>query len=309
MDRAFVSGLLEEFEALRASGRDPIGIIVMRILTKVIEKSDHVTLAGLNQDLAQVLHEISNSYRDLPLHFSGSAKLFLDLMERACLATEEDWKTVFTGRAHRCLEESNAILSLIPAFAAEFIQHGMTILTRGYDPMVRRVIEHVASKGGRFSLVITEGRPLNDGFKFAETLKCQNVDTTLIPDAAVGLWMGRVQTVLLGADIVLEDGGVLAPVGTYNMCVLASIHHTPVYCVCETYKFTRDLILAPQDLDRFQRTVPYVPPGDVEDGVEPAQVREFDYTPAKFVTLLITEKGPMPSSAVTHELRQLLSVR
>jgi translation initiation factor 2B subunit (eIF-2B alpha/beta/delta family) len=184
----------------------------------------------------------------------------------------------------------------------------MTILTRGYDPMVRRVIDYVAREQRRLHLVISEGRPLNDGLQFAKSFHYPSLTTTVIPDAAVGLWMDKVKAVLVGTDLILEDGGLLAPVGTYNICALASIHRKSVYCVCETYKFRRKFVLTPDDLSEFQRTVSYPTDETEETEVETARVGEFDFTPAKFVTLLLTEKGPMPPSAVTHELTKLLGV-
>jgi translation initiation factor 2B subunit (eIF-2B alpha/beta/delta family) len=65
----------------------------------------------------------------------------------------------------------------------------------------------------------------------------------------------------------------------------------------------RKFVLGASDLVQFQRRVPWAPVGGDE-----ADVREFDYTPARFVTLLLTEKGPMPPTAVTAELTKLLGV-
>ena len=92
--------------------------------------------------------------------------------------------------------------------------------------------------------------------------------------------------------------------GTYSICALASVSNVPVYCVCETFKFVRKFMLGKKDLEEYQRTVPFKAIGTDEE----LDAFAYDYTPAKFVYLLLTDRGPMPPSAVTYELTQLLGV-
>jgi translation initiation factor 2B subunit (eIF-2B alpha/beta/delta family) len=69
----------------------------------------------------------------------------------------------------------------------------------------------------------------------------------------------------------------------------------------------RKFVLSAPDMANFQKDIPYRPMGAGEDEFK-RLAESFDYTPSRFVTLLLTEKGPMPPSAVTHELTKLLGV-
>jgi translation initiation factor eIF-2B subunit alpha len=301
-----LDSLVTEFESiLQDSPHNSVGIAAFRILTAAIARSEASTFMGVDQELSELVDALQNRYTDLPIHFRGAAQIFRAGMTNASATKKGAWKAFFLEHANELLSNVEQVLNLIPRFCSEFLQHGMTILTHGFDPIVALLIEKAASDGRKFHVVVTEGRPRDDGVKLAETVKMANVEVTVIPDSAIGVWMNEADAVLVGTDLVLEDGGLLAPLGTYTLCVLASVHRCPVYCVCETFKFTRKFILSANDLVQFKKTVKYVPEGE-EPFEEQPEVSAVDYTPAKFVTLLLTEKGPMPPSAVTAELTNLL---
>jgi translation initiation factor eIF-2B subunit alpha len=263
---------------------------------------------GVDQEISRLIDAIQKTCPDLPMHFRGAVQVFRAGMSKASRRNKEsEWKAIFVAHANQVLSDAEQVLNLIPAVSSDFLQHGLVILTNGFDPIVASVLQVAASDGRQFHVVVTEGRPRNDGVKLAAMLKHPNLIFTVIPDAAVGLWMNEAHVVLVGTDLVLQDGGLLAPVGTYNLCVLAAAHKRPVYCVCETFKFMRKFVLSDSDMGQFQRKLPFEPLGGGGGEVR-AEAREFDFTPPQFVTLLLTEKGPIPPSAVTHELAKLLGV-
>lgn len=297
---------------LAKSPNGSVGIAVIRILTTAIKESTATTFMGVDQEISQIIDAIQKACPNLPIHFRGAAQVFRAGMSKASGLKNADWKSQFVSHADECLSDAEKVLNLIPSVSSDFLQHGMVILTRGYDPMVGSVLQMAASDGRQFHVVITEGRPLDDGAKLATMLSHPNLKITIIPDSAIGLWMNRAHAVLIGTDLVLEDGSLLAPIGTYNLCVLANVHRKPVYCVCETFKFMRSFVLSQNDLQQYQRKLTFKPAGLTDSDSESHSIEcdasEFDYTPARFVTLLLTEKGPMPPSAVTHELTKLLGV-
>jgi translation initiation factor eIF-2B subunit alpha len=300
-----IEALVSEFAStLSSSPHGSVGIAVFRLLTTALIRSEATTFMGADQEISQIVDSIQRSYPTLPIHFRGAAQIFRAGMSTA--SRKSSWKTFFIERANLLLAKAEEVLTLIPRFCSQFLQHGMTILTRGFDPIVAMLIRGAASDGRKFHVVVTEGRPRDDGAKLAAAIQLPNVELTVIPDSSIGVWMNEAHAVLVGTDLVLEDGGLLAPLGTYPLCMLASVHRCPVYCVCETFKFMRKFVLGANDLVQFQRKVKYVPQGEEAEGEEEAS--EFDYTPAKYVTLLLTEKGPMPPSAVTAELTILLGV-
>ena len=309
MSKDFPQKYVDEFKAIIA--KDPefsIGLAVIRILSKVITQSTSTTFMGIDQEMLQVLNAIQSEVPNLPLHFQGAAKVFRAIFSKTSDSGVTKWKSLFAANLQTQLADAESALSVIPDATKKFLQHGMTVMTLGYDSIVENCLVTAAKSGSGFNIVVAKGSPQNRGIKLANKLvdSSLNFHVTLIPDSAIGLWMNEVDIVLIGTDVVLEDGSLIAPVGTYTMAALASIHKKPVYCVCESFKFMRKFLLSKGDMQSIQRELEFKPEG-VNQEVE-CIANEFDHTPPAFVSLLITEKGPMPPAAVTHELTRLLGV-
>ena len=45
--------------------------------------------------------------------------------------------------------------------------------------------------------------------------------------------------VLVGAEGVVENGGIINKLGTFNIAIAAAAHNVPLYCAAESYKFAR----------------------------------------------------------------------
>lgn len=48
-----------------------------------------------------------------------------------------------------------------------------------------------------------------------------------------------VDMVLVGAEGVVENGGIINKLGTYTIALAAAAHQTPMYVAAESYKFAR----------------------------------------------------------------------
>ena len=132
---------------------------------------------------------------------------------------------------------------------------------------------------------------------------------TVVLDAAVGYIMEDVDLVLVGAEAVVENGGVINRIGTNTLGIVANAHGTPLYVACESYKFARIFPLSQKDVptltsarrDRARDLKEILKlPGDV------ATENPFgDYTPPQYVTYLLTDLGIFTPSAVSDELIRL----
>lgn len=109
--------------------------------------------------------------------------------------------------------------------------------------------------------------------------------------------------VLVGAEAVVESGGVINSLGTYQIALCAQAHNKPMYVAAESYKFARLFPLNQQDLPREQMPVsdilPLLPRNVSIDN--PSR----DYTPPSQISLLITDFGVLTPAAVSDELIQL----
>lgn len=119
----------------------------------------------------------------------------------------------------------------------------------------------------------------------------------MILDAAVGYMMEKVDLVLVGAEGVVESGGIINRVGTYQMAVMTKAVNKPFYVVAESFKFVRLYPLNQEDVPNHFK---YSGSSSSEDG-QPV----VDYTPPSYITLLFTDLGVLTPSAVSDELIKL----
>lgn len=60
--------------------------------------------------------------------------------------------------------------------------------------------------------------------------------------------MERVDAVVVGAEGVVESGGIINKIGTYSIALAARAHNKPVYACAESFKFVRFFPLNQNDL-------------------------------------------------------------
>jgi len=140
-----------------------------------------------------------------------------------------------------------------------------------------------------------------------ERLVSQKIPVKVIPDSTVAYVMRDVDLVLMGAEAVVESGGVISMVGTFQIAIVAKAFNKPVYVAAESFKFTR---LYPLD----QKEIPNrVPNRKKENGLVDPQLEgqyqtsnaALDYTPPQYITLLFTDIAILTPSAVSDELIKL----
>jgi len=193
----------------------------------------------------------------------------------------------------------------IAELLCRFIRDRTTLLLHGFSRVVLACCKHAASKGRFFSVIVTEGRPGFTGYKTAAALSELGIPVKVIIDSAMASHMEQVDLVLLGAEGIVENGGLINQIGSYQTAVVAKALKKPVYVASESYKFARIFPLSQQDADSNQQE-PFTPLHDVK---LPSQINlenpACDYTPADYITLLFTDIGILTPSAVSDELIKL----
>jgi translation initiation factor eIF-2B subunit alpha len=87
----------------------------------------------------------------------------------------------------------------------------------------------------------------------AKELQKIGIKCTLIVDAAVGSVMEKIDFVLLGAEGVVESGGIINKIGSNTIALCAKMINKPVYVAAESYKFVRFYPLNNRDIpDEFK---------------------------------------------------------
>ncbi len=70
-------------------------------------------------------------------------------------------------------------------------------------------------------------------------MTAKDIPAQMILDAAVGYFIEKVDMVLVGAEGVVENGGLINQIGTYQIAVVAKAAKKPFYAIAESFKFVR----------------------------------------------------------------------
>jgi translation initiation factor 2B subunit (eIF-2B alpha/beta/delta family) len=166
---------------------------------------------------------------------------------------------------------------------------GDRVLTLSRSGTVRSALEAARPD----SVFVAESRPAREGVGVAEQLAETGIEVTLLVDAAMEglIARGSIDTVLTGADAVLEDGSVVNKIGTRTAMRAGIAAGIDTYAVCSRDKVAPGMEFDPEfgasvavyegevDLAVHNPTFERVPPTAVsgivsEDGIHsPADVR------------------------------------
>jgi ribose 1,5-bisphosphate isomerase len=170
-----------------------------------------------------------------------------------------------------------------------------TLYTLSRSGTVEQVLVTLAGESGDGpQIIVAESRPGGEGIASARALVAAGWRVTLVPDTACALFMPQASAVVVGADSVRADGGVVNKVGTYPLALAAQAHRVPVYVLCETMK-----IAAPD----FPLVLEEMSPAELlPDPPAGVTVRNpyFDHTPAALVTHIVTERGILSPAELTR---------
>jgi translation initiation factor eIF-2B subunit alpha len=141
-----------------------------------------------------------------------------------------------------------------------------------------------AKQNKHFHVFVTMSSIDNEGEIMVEELRSINIECTLILDASIGYIMETIDFVLVGAEGVMESGGIINRVGCYTMALCAKEMKKPFYVLTESFKFSKNS----ENREDFEKTHPLV-----------------DYTPPLLINLIFTDLGILTPSAVSDELIKL----
>jgi methylthioribose-1-phosphate isomerase len=155
-------------------------------------------------------------------------------------------------------------------------------------------VVRTAHEAGKAPFVyVMETRPRAQGARLTTwELRNLGIPHRLIADGAAGLLLqrGMADVAISGADRVCANGDVVNKVGTYPLALLCHEHGVPFYAVAPTSTVDAGTARGPDVVieERDPREVTTFAPEGTE-GWNPA----FDVTPARLVTAVITENGPL----------------
>ncbi len=194
-------------------------------------------------------------------------------------------------KASEMLRDYDSASERIATFARPLLTG--TLMTHSISGTI--VDAFVACRSQIERVIALEGRPRYEGRELAKELVKHDIVVTLITDAQADIFLPQCHAFVVGADTVLANGDVLNKAGTALLAWAAHGHHVPCYVLCETLK------ISPHNWTGDLAQLEEKEPDEVlPNPIQGVTVRNFyfDRTPARLVSRVITEQGPMGKAEI-----------
>ncbi|XP_054852788.1 translation initiation factor eIF-2B subunit alpha [Eublepharis macularius] len=295
--------LVEAFKTqMRTDPEVASAVAAIRVLLEFLKRDKGETIQGLRANLRNAIETLSGV--DSSVAVSSGGELFLRFISLTSLENPDysKCKEIMIERGELFLRRISLSRNKIAQLCHTFIKDGGRILTHAYSKVVLKVLEDAAKAKKRFNVYITESQPDQAGQKMAKALTKLGIPVIVILDAAVGYIMEKVNVVIVGAEGVVENGGIINKIGTNQMAVCAKAQNKPFYVVAESFKFVRLFPLNQQDVpNKFKYKADTLKKSKDLTTEHPC----VDYTSPSLITLLFTDLGVLTPSGVSDELIKL----
>mmetsp|Transcript_28545 Transcript_28545/g.92612 ORF Transcript_28545/g.92612 Transcript_28545/m.92612 type:complete len:313 (+) Transcript_28545:1-939(+) len=301
--------VLKDYKALLGERPDlSVPVVAMCTLAQLLQRVGETTLFGINKELENATEILLRAFpHSIPL--KAGCELFKTHVRRLADSTEvvrTGLLGVLEGASDKYIAMATRARLEIAKHSDTFIRDGSVILIHGMSRVVMEILLFAAlERGKRFEVIVTEGRPDGAGYTAVKALADAKIPVSLVLDSAMGVALERAGMVLVGAEGVVESGGIVNKIGTFQLALCAQAMKKPFYVAAESFKFTRLYPLNQADLP--VESVPFAPLEGASSLPEGAQGSspKCDYTPAAYITLLFTDLGVLTPSAVSDELIKL----
>ncbi|KAG5950566.1 hypothetical protein E4U53_004837 [Claviceps sorghi] len=188
-------------------------------------------------------------------------------------------------------QRANAARDGVAESGWRFVREGKCVLTHGASRCVTRLLARAAQNlGGKFRVVYVRSEAhAQESDDVVRELREMGIPVAEISEAAVAhvMWLLRqVNMVIVGAEAVTSNGGIISRVGTFQLARLASDRKIPFYVAAETHKFARKFPWDQRDLGFQQQMLDFS-----TDAASKQPQDAVDYTTPDLITNLITENG------------------
>ncbi|KAI5235580.1 nagb/rpia/CoA transferase-like protein [Aureobasidium subglaciale] len=294
------------------------------------------TLDLLSKLTAELKARIPN-----PISLSAGTDLFqryiITTLQKPSAGRNSDFDTIRThlvqnGRLF--VERAKEARDKIAGFGRHFVRDGNTVLTNGGSRVVGALLRSAAETSAGFGAqgsirfrviyVVSDSSDAESSENIAQLRKL-GIPVATIPPTAIAYSLNQVSQCFVGAEGVVENGGIISRLGTYQIAMLAKAANKPFYVVSESHKFVRLYPLGQTDLGIDQNIVEFKTTegaastaGSVsakDEGVADMDAQSdagvsdsvanndaVDFTPPNLISGIITESGVLLPSAVSEEL-------
>jgi ribose 1,5-bisphosphate isomerase len=189
---------------------------------------------------------------------------------------------------------------------ANRLADGDTVMTHCHSTDALACIEAAVEQGKSISAVVKETRPRQQGHITAEQLRDAGVPVTLIVDSAARRYLDEVDHVVVGADSIAADGGVINKIGTSGLAVNARERGVPIMTAAQTIKLHPETLTGHTVEIEMRSEDEVIEPGTREAvGDITVENPAFDVTPPRYMDAIVTEHGQFPPESIVTLMREL----
>ena len=330
------SKVIREFHELIKQPEMSTAVAAIKSLTVVVSQSSAVTVMELEREVKMVVKELKKCVPDSIFTVNSGCELFVRSITRPKIDVSDfnAFKQCLVDIGESVVRKSLSSRNTIATSFLPFIQDGITIMTAMYSRVVIECLIQAVQVRKRFQVYVCESRPDGSGYRTAKELVDAGIPVTVIMDGSVGYFMDKMDLILIGAEAVVESGGIICKPGISQLAIVAKTFSKPMYCAVESYKFARFYPLTQDDLPNsnmrfdiepsathFSHSYPDLASNPerfntqadsstqlnymhIEKGLQ-VELPRWEYTHPKYITLLCTDLGVLTPSAVSDELIKL----
>jgi ribose 1,5-bisphosphate isomerase len=189
---------------------------------------------------------------------------------------------------------------------ANRLADGDTVMTHCHSTDALACIEAAVEQGKSISAVVKETRPRQQGHITAEQLRDAGVPVTLIVDSAARRYLDEVDHVVVGADSIAADGGVINKIGTSGLAVNARERGVPIMTAAQTIKLHPETLTGHTvEIEMRDESEVIEPETREEIGEIAVENPAFDVTPPRYMDAIVTEQGQFPPESIVTLMREL----
>lgn len=218
------------------------------------------------------------------------------------------------------IQRAKTAASKIASHARPFIKDNAVLFT--YDsgsPVISSLLSSISESGRYVSVAhVTTSTSSRTKPLVSPSMPYTTVPIHELTYALSSLEPSQLQHAIfiVSATAVLENGGIIAPMGTQQLALLAHAHGIPFYVAVESFKFVREFPLGSgeAELNKMGLKQPTLVFSTEETNRSQAkedrkalqdEADKVDITAPYLISALITENGTMTPSAVSEELVKL----
>ena len=301
--------MVEIITSLKVRGAPLIGIAAVLSLSQLAER-------GESRENIQKAAASLKASRPTAVNLAIYIERVLAAMDR-----QPDFRRAVIETAAAIYHEDTALCERMGKAGADLIEPGERILTicntgslatAGIGTALG-VIKTAHAQGKKIHVYACETRPLLQGGRLtAWELEQSGIPYTLICDsmAAMLMYQGKVDRVLVGADRIASNGDFANKIGTYSLAVLAQHHRIPFHVVapyttidpsCPNGEAIRIEQRAPDEVRGAAGSFGKVIWSPVN---APVYNPAFDTTPADLVTSYILDTGSWALSSFLAQVKK-----